>query len=195
MYEVAKLADVSIATVSRVVNTDSRVKEKTRQKVLSAMLSLGYQPNSIAQFARDTHLQQRRRAGFRAARRLLRRNAQCDRGDVACRRQVRARRHRPQQGGAGARGHQVPRQPQLRRVDRACRGAARQIPRRAQQDFDTAGRRQSQSTGHRRSMLQSRQRARRLSRGTVAVAAQAPKNRLYLRTARLGRRPAASEGS
>jgi LacI family transcriptional regulator len=49
MYEVAKLADVSIATVSRVVNTDSRVKEKTRQKVLSAMLSLGYQPNSIAQ--------------------------------------------------------------------------------------------------------------------------------------------------
>jgi LacI family transcriptional regulator len=49
MYEVAKLADVSIATVSRVVNTDSRVKEKTRQKVLSAMLTLGYQPNSIAQ--------------------------------------------------------------------------------------------------------------------------------------------------
>ncbi len=49
MYAVAKLADVSIATVSRVVNTDSRVKEKTRQKVLSAMLTLGYQPNSIAQ--------------------------------------------------------------------------------------------------------------------------------------------------
>ena len=49
MYEVAKLADVSIATVSRVVNTDSRVKEQTRQKVLSAMLKLGYQPNSIAQ--------------------------------------------------------------------------------------------------------------------------------------------------
>ena len=37
MYEVAKLADVSIATVSRVVNTDARVKEKTRQKVLSYM--------------------------------------------------------------------------------------------------------------------------------------------------------------
>ena len=49
MYEVAKLADVSIATVSRVVNTDARVTEKTRQKVLSAMLRLGYQPNSIAQ--------------------------------------------------------------------------------------------------------------------------------------------------
>ena len=49
MYEVAKLADVSIATVSRVVNSDSRVKEKTRQTVLSAMHKLGYQPNSIAQ--------------------------------------------------------------------------------------------------------------------------------------------------
>lgn len=49
MYEVAKLADVSIATVSRVVNSDSRVKEKTRQIVLSAMHKLGYQPNSIAQ--------------------------------------------------------------------------------------------------------------------------------------------------
>ena len=40
MYEVAKLADVSIATVSRVVNSDSRVKEKTRQIVLSAMHKL-----------------------------------------------------------------------------------------------------------------------------------------------------------
>ena len=49
MYEVAKLADVSIATVSRLVNSDSRVKEKTRQIVLSAMHKLGYQPNSIAQ--------------------------------------------------------------------------------------------------------------------------------------------------
>ena len=49
MYEVAKLADVSIATVSRVVNRDARVKEKTRQIVLSAMQRLGYQPNSIAQ--------------------------------------------------------------------------------------------------------------------------------------------------
>ncbi|HEX4971764.1 MAG TPA: LacI family DNA-binding transcriptional regulator [Steroidobacteraceae bacterium] len=49
MYEVAKLADVSIATVSRVVNSDSRVKDKTREKVLLAMQRLGYQPNSIAQ--------------------------------------------------------------------------------------------------------------------------------------------------
>ena len=50
MYEVAKLADVSIATVSRVINTGTQASsEKTRQKVLSAMLKLGYQPNSIAQ--------------------------------------------------------------------------------------------------------------------------------------------------
>ena len=49
IYEVAELAGVSLATVSRVVNTDASVSEKTRQKVLSAMLRLGYQPNSIAQ--------------------------------------------------------------------------------------------------------------------------------------------------
>ena len=55
MYEVAKLADVSIATVSRVVNTDARVNEKTRQKVLSAM----QQPRLPAELdravARDAH--------------------------------------------------------------------------------------------------------------------------------------------
>jgi LacI family transcriptional regulator len=49
IYEVAKLADVSLATVSRVINPDGKVKEKTRQKVLSAMMKLGYRPNSIAQ--------------------------------------------------------------------------------------------------------------------------------------------------
>jgi LacI family transcriptional regulator len=49
IYEVAELAGVSLATVSRVINPGAKVSEKTRQKVLSAMKTLGYQPNSIAQ--------------------------------------------------------------------------------------------------------------------------------------------------
>ncbi len=49
IYEVAELAGVSLATVSRVINPGAKVSEKTRQKVLSAMQQLGYQPNSIAQ--------------------------------------------------------------------------------------------------------------------------------------------------
>lgn len=49
IYEVSKLAGVSLATVSRVINNNTRVSEKTRQKVVDAMTELGYRPNSIAQ--------------------------------------------------------------------------------------------------------------------------------------------------
>ena len=49
IYEVAELAGVSLATVSRVINPGAKVSDKTRQKVLAAMEKLGYQPNSIAQ--------------------------------------------------------------------------------------------------------------------------------------------------
>ncbi len=49
IYEVSKLAGVSLATVSRVINKNSRVSEKTRQKVEDAMTKLGYRPNFIAQ--------------------------------------------------------------------------------------------------------------------------------------------------
>jgi len=49
IYEVAKLAGVSLATVSRVISPAAKVSDKTRQKVLAAMKELGYQPNSIAQ--------------------------------------------------------------------------------------------------------------------------------------------------
>lgn len=49
IYEVSKLAGVSLATVSRVMNASGRVSEKTRQKVLAAMELLDYRPNSIAQ--------------------------------------------------------------------------------------------------------------------------------------------------
>lgn len=51
IYQVAELAGVSLATVSRVINpaAGARVSDKTRQKVLDAMRQLGYRPNSIAQ--------------------------------------------------------------------------------------------------------------------------------------------------
>jgi LacI family transcriptional regulator len=49
IYEVAELAGVSLATVSRVINPGTKVSDKTRQRVLDAMQQLGYQPNSIAQ--------------------------------------------------------------------------------------------------------------------------------------------------
>ncbi len=44
-----KLAGVSKATVSRVLNETGQVKAQTREAVLSAMQQLGYQPNSLAQ--------------------------------------------------------------------------------------------------------------------------------------------------
>ncbi len=48
IYEVSKLAGVSLATVSRVINHSSAVKQKTREKVEKAMLDLNYKPNSVA---------------------------------------------------------------------------------------------------------------------------------------------------
>lgn len=49
IYQVSELAGVSLATVSRVLNNNARVSDKTRDKVLAAMKELGYRPNSIAQ--------------------------------------------------------------------------------------------------------------------------------------------------
>ena len=46
--DVARLAGVSTMTVSRVVNGSSAVSDKTRQKVLEATETLGYQPNLLA---------------------------------------------------------------------------------------------------------------------------------------------------
>ncbi len=46
--DVCKAAGVSKATVSRVLNGSESVKEQTRQSVLAAMKSLGYQPNAFA---------------------------------------------------------------------------------------------------------------------------------------------------
>ena len=47
--DVCKLAGVSKATVSRVINGTGQVKESTRKVVFEAMQSLQYRPNSLAQ--------------------------------------------------------------------------------------------------------------------------------------------------
>lgn len=49
IYDVAKEADVSLATVSRVINGSEVVREDTRIKVQEAIEKLGYKPNAIAQ--------------------------------------------------------------------------------------------------------------------------------------------------
>jgi LacI family transcriptional regulator len=49
IYEVAKLAGVSLATVSRVMNGKAKVSQRTKDKVQAAMDELGYRPNTIAQ--------------------------------------------------------------------------------------------------------------------------------------------------
>lgn len=48
IYDVSEKAGVSIATVSRVLNGNPNVSEKTRLKVLSVMEELGYTPNVFA---------------------------------------------------------------------------------------------------------------------------------------------------
>jgi LacI family transcriptional regulator len=49
IYQVSELAGVSLATVSRVMNNNVKVSDKTKQKVLAAMKTLDYRPNTIAQ--------------------------------------------------------------------------------------------------------------------------------------------------
>jgi len=53
--DVAKLAGVSIATVSRYINTPDRVRDITSAKVKKAIAATGYSPNALAQnFRRGT---------------------------------------------------------------------------------------------------------------------------------------------
>ena len=48
IYDIAKLANVSIATVSRVVNNSPKVSPKTKEKVLAVMKENEYTPNAFA---------------------------------------------------------------------------------------------------------------------------------------------------
>jgi len=49
IYDIAKMSGVSIATVSRVVNNNPKVSEKTKAKVMEAIEKSGYTPNVFAQ--------------------------------------------------------------------------------------------------------------------------------------------------
>ena len=48
IVDVADMCGVSVKTVSRVVNQDSNVSERTRKKVLDAIKETGYQVNMFA---------------------------------------------------------------------------------------------------------------------------------------------------
>ncbi len=48
IYDISEKAGVSIATVSRVLNDNSNVSEKTKQKVLDVIEKYGYTPNAFA---------------------------------------------------------------------------------------------------------------------------------------------------
>lgn len=49
IYEVAKNAGVSLATVSRVINNQSNVTPETKRRVEETIKKLGYRPNALAQ--------------------------------------------------------------------------------------------------------------------------------------------------
>lgn len=49
IYEVAKAAGVSLATVSRVINNQSNVTPETKKRVQDTIQRLGYRPNALAQ--------------------------------------------------------------------------------------------------------------------------------------------------
>lgn len=48
IYDVAREANVSIATVSKVINNSGRISDETRKHVLKVINELNYQPNMIA---------------------------------------------------------------------------------------------------------------------------------------------------
>lgn len=64
IYDVSERAGVSIATVSRVINGNPNVSEKTRNRVLAVMDELGYTPNV---FARSLGLNTMRTIGILCA--------------------------------------------------------------------------------------------------------------------------------
>jgi DNA-binding LacI/PurR family transcriptional regulator len=48
MKEIARMAGVSVGTVSHVLNDSAGVREAARKRVLEAVQAAGYQPNQLA---------------------------------------------------------------------------------------------------------------------------------------------------
>ena len=48
MYDLARDAGVSVATVSRVINKNGSVKDDTKQRILEIIKDKGYIPNAYA---------------------------------------------------------------------------------------------------------------------------------------------------
>lgn len=61
LEDVAKLAQVSKTTVSRVLNNRGYISDETKDKVYQAMTTLNYQPNSAA---RQLYNQKRISSGY-----------------------------------------------------------------------------------------------------------------------------------
>lgn len=57
IYDVAREAGVSLATVSRVINGLSVVREKTKEKVMKVIDELNFKPNKLLEVLRQTKLQ------------------------------------------------------------------------------------------------------------------------------------------
>ncbi len=55
IYDIAKKAGVSAATVSRILNNKGPISDKTRKKVLSVMKELNYYPNQMARGLQKNH--------------------------------------------------------------------------------------------------------------------------------------------
>jgi len=58
IYEIAKRADVSSATVSRVINNHKSVRKETREKVIRVLKEMNYHPHAGARSLRTkrTHM-------------------------------------------------------------------------------------------------------------------------------------------
>jgi LacI family transcriptional regulator len=48
MHQIARAAGVSLGTVSHVINETATVSEPLRQRVLTAVKNLGYEPNELS---------------------------------------------------------------------------------------------------------------------------------------------------
>ena len=57
IYDVAREAGVSLATVSRVINGSSVVREKTKEKVMKVIDELNFKPIKLLEVLRQTKLQ------------------------------------------------------------------------------------------------------------------------------------------